>query len=135
MIKINLLPVRKAKKKSTQQRKLTTLALGYLLLCGALFGVYRFVQLGVEKVERQNSQLRIEIESVKKEGGDIDKIKGQIKEMQEQELVVNQLVAGRTGPVLMLRELAWILTSGKGPSYDKKAYDQLIAKDPNAGFN
>jgi type IV pilus assembly protein PilN len=135
MIRINLLPVRAAKKAEAKRQKTALIALGYIGLIVGLGVIYVVIQSGVEKVEAKNRQVKAEIEVIKKEVGDLDKIKAQIKEMQEQEKVVTQLIAGRTGPVLMLRELSWILTPGRGPSYDRKAYEQAVALDPNAGFN
>jgi hypothetical protein len=34
-----------------------------------------------------------------------------------------------------MRELSDILTKGKGPTLNKEAYEELLRRDPNAGFN
>src|SRR5579883_1859857 len=135
MIKINLLPVKAAKKAEAGRRKVFLIAGAYVVLVVALYGAYQIISVGVEKIEQQNRTLNDQIEALRKEVGDLDKIKAQITEMRDQERVVKELVDGRSGPVLMLRELSWILTPGRGPTYDRIAYEKQVAKDPNAGFN
>ena len=37
--------------------------------------------------------------------------------------------------MFLLRELSEILTPGKGPTFDRVAYEEALRRDPNVGFN
>ncbi|MBI5548193.1 MAG: PilN domain-containing protein [Deltaproteobacteria bacterium] len=106
MIRINLLPVRAAKKRETGQRQIV---LFVLVLVGALIGnYYWYAQVaGVEERERS------EVARIEKEIADLDRIIGEVKNyekenkaLEEKLKVLDQLKRGRTGPVKMLDALA-----------------------------
>ena len=47
----------------------------------------------------------------------------------------SQLQAQRSGPTFVMRELSYILSKGRGPTVDTEVYEELLKKDPTAGFN
>jgi type IV pilus assembly protein PilN len=135
MIRINLLPVKKAKKRATGQRQLLLMAafLGVELV--ALVGFHLNETWKLEEKTRRNSDAKAAIAKLKSEIGDYDQIKAERDELLLQRDAIQKLTAGKTGPVYVLRELAEILTKDKGPTYSKEEYTNRLRSDPNAGYN
>jgi type IV pilus assembly protein PilN len=135
MIRINLHPVRQIKKVQAGKRQLLVFALivvGELALMALL---YSWRSGMISDKEREIVQLNARIEALKKEVGDFDKLKAQRERLIAQRNIINTLQNARTGPVLMMRELSDILTKGKGPTVNQAAYEQLLRRDPGAGYN
>lgn len=135
MIRINLLPGKKAKRAEATQRHL--LAMGGAVLMGLGAAVFVHIQ-GTghrDELQRQNSIVQADIERLKAEMGDYDKIKGQREDLMKQRTTIQALETKRTGPVFLLRELSEILSPGKGPTFDRLEYEERLRRDPNAGFN
>ena len=135
MIRINLLPSRKAKRHEASQRQFLFMGLAILGAIGFVVFVHLQESATVEEIQRQNSILQAEVNRLKQEMGDYDKIRGQREELLRQRKTIQSLDAGRTGPVYLLRELSEILSPGKGPTFDRVTYEETLRRDPNAGFN
>lgn len=135
MIRVNLLPTRRGKRREASQRQILYMALGVLLTVGASVFVHLTKASELEAVLRQNRNLQADIDRLKTELGDYDKIKAQREELLRQRQSIKALEAGRAGPVYLLREISEILTPGKGPTFDRVAYEETLRRDPNAGFN
>jgi type IV pilus assembly protein PilN len=75
------------------------------------------------------------VERLKREIGDYEQVKAQRAELQRQRDAIQKLQANRAGPVFLMRELSGILSTGKGPSFDKTEYEETLRRDPNAGYN
>ena len=106
MIRINLLPVRAAKKKEAIQRHLALFAIGLVLVLGASLVMYKVKDNALAGVEQQNSRLEAEIANLKK-------IIGEVEVYKEQEVLLEKkledgrtLKANKIGPVHMLDQLA-----------------------------
>ena len=135
MIRINLLPGKKPKRSEAGQRHIVFMGAGLLVgLAGiAIFHIQASNEL--DEIVRQNALVTAEIDRLKSELGDYDKIKGQREELLKQRKTIEALDKGRTGPVFLLRELSEILTAGKGPTFDGVTYQEALLRDPNIGFN
>jgi type IV pilus assembly protein PilN len=135
VIRINLLPGKKPKRTETGQRHLVFMGAGVLVgLVGlVIFHVHTSGQL--DDARHRNSLVQAEIDRLKGELGDYDKVKGQREELLKQRKTIQALDSNRTGPVFLLRELSEILTPGKGPTFDGVSYQESLLRDPNAGFN
>ena len=135
MIKINLLPVKKAKKRATGRRQVALMiaAIGVEIAMLVLFHLNETWTLA-EK-QRRNNEAKGAIARLKAEVGDYDLIKAQRDELLQQRDAINKLKSGRTGPVYVFRELSEILTKNKGPTYSRDEYEKRLRSDPNAGFN
>ena len=109
MIRINLLPVRAAKKKETvrQQFVIALLSLsGVLLIAGALYAV----TLGkISATKEDITATESEIQQLKKKIGEIDNIKKLQAEVQKKLDVLAQLRREKTGPALRLATLSEIV--------------------------
>lgn len=135
MIRINLLPVKAAKRREQGQRQLL---IGVVAVTLTLVGIIVFHGTQVSRINElrdQNAQLTRAIAKLKAEIGDYDVIKLQRDELIRQRDAIRKLQANRAGPVWMMRELSDILTPGKGPTFNKEQYEELIKRDPSAGFN
>jgi type IV pilus assembly protein PilN len=135
MIRINLLPVKAARRRESGQRQVL---LGAVVVLAALAGVVVFHgwasgQLMLQKNKLQG--LRNDIAALKKEVGDYDDIKRQRDDLQRQKAAIKRLESARKGPVYLMRELSDILTKGKGPTFNKEQYEEMLRRDPNAGIN
>lgn len=135
MIRINLLPVKAAQRRASGVRQLLIAALVLLVsLTGAVaFHIMAEGELAAKKAEV--ARLQAAIAKLKSEIGDYDETKRQREDLIRQKKAIEQLQTQRSGPTFVMRELSDILTKGKGPTVDKDAYEELLRKDPTAGFN
>lgn len=109
MIRINLLPVRAAKKKDLGLKQLVLLG---LLVVGVLLGNYYWwssVDTTLESTKNQVAKLEQDIAQLDRIIGEVNEISKQKKALEEKLAVLEKLRKGRTGPVRMLDELATIM--------------------------
>ncbi len=106
MIRINLLPVRHAKKQAMGRNQLVLA--GVAVVVGILANAYWYFDRRGE-----NEKLKVQVASVQKEIADLDRIIGEVKNItsEKQQLedkikVLDTLKKGRTGPVKMLDAMA-----------------------------
>ena len=136
MIKINLLPVKAAKRREQGQRQLL---IGVIVVSrprSSSIIVFHGTQVArINELREHNTQLSKDIARLKAEIGDYDVIKAQRDELIRQRDAIRRLQANRAGPTFMMRELSDILTPGKGPTFNKEQYEETIKRNPNAGFN
>lgn len=135
MIRINLLPIRKAKRAEAGQRQF--LYMGLAILASIVGVVLLHLQTDRELVEarRKNTILQAEVARLKQELGDYDKVRTQREDLLRQRKTIQALDQGRTGPVYLMREMSELLSPGKGPTFDRVTYEDQLRRDPNAGFN
>lgn len=99
MIKINLLPIRAAQKRELIRFQLTVAGL-FTFLIMSLFTIFYAIQATeLNGVGKDISQVNQELKKVKKQIGELDKIKVQKKRIIEKLNIVKKLEAKRTGPV------------------------------------
>ncbi len=135
MIRINLLPIRKAKRAEAGQRQFLFMGMAILATIGGLVFVHLQASSSLDEVNRRNTILSADVARLKQELGDYEKVKAQREGLLRQRKTIQALDAGRTGPVYLLRELSEILSPGKGPTFDRITYEEQLRRDPNAGFN
>jgi type IV pilus assembly protein PilN len=135
VIRINLLPSRKAKRHEASQRQFLLMGVGILGTVGLVIFFHLQSTSELERAQRDNTITQAEVARLKQELGDYDKIRGQREELLRQRKTIQSLESGRTGPVYLLREMSEILSPGKGPTFDRVTYEETLRKDPNAGFN
>ena len=135
MIRINLLPTRRAKRQGAGQRQFLVMGLAILATIGLVVFFHLQATNELEKAKHDNTILQADVARLKTELGDYDKVRGQREELLRQRKTIQSLETGRTGPVYLLRELSEILSPGKGPTFDRVTYEETLRKDPNAGFS
>jgi type IV pilus assembly protein PilN len=134
VIRINLLPTRKAKRQGASQRQFLLMGLAVLATIGLVIYFHLQATTELENAQHDNTILQADVAKLKAELGDYDKVRGQREELLKQRKTIQSLESGRTGPVFLLRELSEILSPGKGPTFDRVTYEETLRKDPNAGF-
>lgn len=106
MIRINLLPVRAARKKEEVQRQLLLFSVFLIAVIAIGVIVYQANRASLSTVQASNQQLEAEIADLKKIIGEVDEYKKQQALLEKKLEVIRQLKANKTGPVHMLDELA-----------------------------
>jgi len=134
VIRINLLPTRRAKRQEAGQRQFLIMGLAVLATIGLIVFFHLEATTELEKAQHDNTLLQADVAKLKTELGDYEKVRGQREELLRQRKTIQSLETGRTGPVYLLRELSEILSPGKGPTFDRVTYEETLRKDPNAGF-
>ena len=106
MIRINLLPVRTDQKKDRLRGQLAILVLSVILVVLGCAGVYGslIVKIGAEKeaIARKSQ----EIDRLRKDIGEVGQVKKLQEELRGKLAVLEQLKAGKTGPVFLLDALS-----------------------------
>ena len=111
MIQINLLPVQEAEKKKSGKQ---VYILGALLL--VFQGILLFTMLGDKEAElrqlrQKNSVLKQKIEAIKKRTSKVASLERTRDDLENQKQVLDNLSASQSGPVLLLAEVAEMLTA------------------------
>src|SRR6266542_2836027 len=135
MIRINLLPVKAAKRREAGQRQVLV---GVVVLTATLVSIIAFhtsATNAIAELRDHNQQVSRDIAKLKAEIGDYDVIKAQRDDLVRQRDAIRRLQANRSGPTFMMRELSDILTPGKGPTFNKEQYEEQIKREPSTGFN
>lgn len=109
MIRINLLPVRAAQKKEQLQGQLAILAVAVVLTLVACSGIYASLSASISAEEDQIRVVETEISSLRKVIGEVAHFKKLQDELRGKLEVLDQLKAGKTGPVLLLDEISQIM--------------------------
>ena len=135
MIRINLLPRKAVKRRSRGELELLVLLLVLVIEGVGIYLVWSSISGKVEDQQRENDMKRAKITAIKEDIKDHDAIKTELSEIEAREKIIQELIAGRTGPVQVLMELSSILSQNGGPSVDKEWYQELLKRDPSAGYN
>jgi len=106
MIRINLLPIRAARRKEEVKRQLTLFITGLVLILGVGLFIYQGKRSVLVEIETGNASLERQIVDLKKVIGEVDEYKAQQEQLEQKLGVIRTLKANKTGPVHMLDELA-----------------------------
>jgi type IV pilus assembly protein PilN len=135
VIRINLLRQRKARRRDGGERALIIMGAAVLSAVVTMVAVYVQADGQLTRLVRANNAVKDDIERLKAEIGDYDKVKADRDGLLKQQKTLDALKTGRTGPVYLMRELSEILTPHKGPTFDRVGYDERLRRDPNMGFS
>src|SRR4051812_46367822 len=114
MIRINLLPVKKAKKRATGQRQALLMAAALAVEVVAVVVFHMGESWKVDDKTRRNADAQATIAHLKQEVGDYDAVKAERDVLLQQRDAIQKLQSGRSGPVYVFRELSEIMTKDKG---------------------
>ncbi len=135
MMRINLIAAKKTRRRDAGERALVIMGGAILAAVAAMVLITARAEDELKGLVRANNVVKDDIERLKAELGDYDKIKEQRQDLLKQQKTIDALRTGRTGPVFLMRELSEILTAGKGPTFDRASYEERLRRDPNVGFN
>jgi len=138
MIKINLLPVRAAKKKETARQQIVIFLFGVGSIAVVFFFAYSIILTQISSTNNRIADGERELQQLKQKLGEIDNIKKLQDEVKKKLDILAQLRKGKTGPVERLAALSeatpekvWLTKyseSGPSVSLGGVAYtEELIA--------
>lgn len=106
MIKINLLPVRAAKKKETLRQQISVAVMSLVLVL-IVIGYFHFrIVKNIEEVTTKIASTEGELQKTKAQIGEVSKFKEAKKVLENKLGVIESLKKGKAGPVKMLDELS-----------------------------
>jgi len=135
MMHINLIRARRSRRLAPGDRALVAMGAAVALAVAGMALVTMSAIGEANEAVRSNNALRDDIDRMKGELGDFEKVKAERTGLLQQQKTIDALKTGRTGPVYLLRELSEILTPHKGPTFDHVGYEDRLRRDPNMGFN
>jgi type IV pilus assembly protein PilN len=106
MIKINLLPIKAARKREYVKQQLV---LFIVLVVGAVVGLYlwwSWMDGKVAEKQKQITQAEQQIEQYKKAIGEVDKYKGLEEALNLKLKIIEDLIKGKSGPVRIMDRLS-----------------------------
>jgi len=106
MIKINLLPVRAAKKKESARQQISILLLAITAVLVIAFGIYSVTLAKISTAQEEIGKSEQEIKRLKEKIGEIDNIKKFQAEVKKKLDILNQLRRDKTGPATRLAKLS-----------------------------
>ncbi len=109
MIKINLLPVRAAKKREFGRQQILLFALVLVLAGIGNFFWYNKLDSELTGLDQQIARTKAEIAQLEKTIGEVKSIKEDKKALEDKLKILDTLKKGRTGPVKVMDELATII--------------------------
>jgi type IV pilus assembly protein PilN len=109
MIHINLLPVRAAQKKEKLRSQIFVTVLVLILTLVACAAVYASLLVKVDDVKDEIASKEAQIRTLKKVLGEVTQYKKKKEELAGKLEILEQLKAGKSGPVHLLDELSIVL--------------------------
>jgi type IV pilus assembly protein PilN len=106
MIKINLLPVRAAKKKESARQQISILLLAVTAVLVIAFGIYSVTLAKISTAHEEIGKSEQEIKRLKEKIGEIDNIKKFQAEVKKKLDILSQLRRDKTGPATRLAKLS-----------------------------
>ncbi len=120
MIKINLLPVRAAKKKETLRQQIIIAALFLGVVLAAILYLEASISSKITKVEVKIAALNKEITELKKEEKYSEEIKLKKKTVESKLNIIDELDKKKSGPVHLMDELSKSIPFEEGAELPKK---------------
>jgi type IV pilus assembly protein PilN len=106
MIRINLLPFRAARKRENIRRQVTIYGLSVFLTLLIIVFLFFNINGKLNGLKEEEKNLRNQLASYKKELDEIKDLERKIKEIKTKLEVIKKLEEGKTGPVLLLADIA-----------------------------
>lgn len=106
MIRINLLPFRAARKKENIRRQLTIFALSVVFLLVVMAYYYMKLSTTLSNLKKEEKQISVELAGYKKTIERINSLEKRIAEIRKKLDVIKDLEKKKTGPVLLLDQIA-----------------------------
>ena len=107
MIRINLLPSKKTKRRAgSGQQQLMFLAVLVLLAAGGLYYWYTLVEDDIVERTASANAVKKDLDRLRKEAGELTQLEQREKDLRERLKQIDELQKSRLGPVRMLAELS-----------------------------
>jgi type IV pilus assembly protein PilN len=113
MIRINLLPFRAARKKENIKRQLTIFVLSVVFLLVVMAYYYMKLSSTLSNLKKEEQQISVELAGYKKTIARINSLEKKIAEIRKKLDVIKDLEKKKTGPVLLLDQIAMAVPKEK----------------------
>lgn len=135
MIKINLSPDRKVRRKTSKGEKTLVIGVGLVVAVAAVVFllVHQPLASDIDAQAEANGALKATNTKIAAQTKDLAQMRGAVKASKEQEAAIDRLNAARAVPSWMLYELSQILTTGGAPSITEEVKKELET-NPNRRF-
>lgn len=135
MIRINLLPTRDAPRRQAALVQLAVFGVVLVAAAAAIFTLDTIQRDRVASQQRANSVVENRIERIRRQIQDHDEIRSRIEEIESKQAVIDQLLAGRTGPTFVLIELAKVLSRNGSPTIEHDRYMGIVRRSPGQAYD
>jgi type IV pilus assembly protein PilN len=109
MIRINLLPIRAARKRENIKQQLFIFVGSIALTAAALFFWYNSVSGTIKDKNKEIGDLREDLAKLERDIGDVDKYKGLESELTTKLEIIDNLIKNKIGPVRVMDRLGYII--------------------------
>jgi type IV pilus assembly protein PilN len=110
MLRINLLPIKAARKHDTAKQELLLFVGGVIVVVGALYFYHGIQSNSVTQLRTKIAGVQKEIEQLKHDVVRVEEFKNKASTLEDKIKVINDLQSKRIGPARMLFEIAEIMT-------------------------
>ncbi len=109
MIRINLLPVKQAKKRGAGQREIVLFVLILVGMGLLLYSIYNSGEQRISVLQKKKADIQAEMKRLSELIGDINTIQAKKKNLQKKLGIIQLLQKGKSGPVRVLDELSTVI--------------------------
>ena len=135
MIRINLLPTRDAPRRQAAAVQLVVFGVLIVVVAAVLLVIDFYQKDQLASQERANAVIQNRVEGIRRQIQDHEQIRSRIEEIEGKQVVIDQLIAGRTGPTMMMVELARVLSRNGSPTIDHDRYMDLVRRSPGQAYD
>ena len=138
MIRINLLPQKRAGRGAAPEASQRWLLVVLAVVLLEVVGLFLFHQLKTDELTEQNqknNELQAKINDIKALVANHEEVKKALGVLRQREDAIAKLQSARSGPTAVLLELSRILTQNRGPTVDKERLAELRKNNPLAVFS
>jgi len=113
--RINLLPVKEARKRESGKQFLALMGIALLILVGVMYYWQSETEAELARIEGQNNKITAQLKEAEAKSKQIALMQAEKDELEKQKVVLDGLLEGQAGPVKMLDELSVMLTPVSDP--------------------
>jgi type IV pilus assembly protein PilM len=113
--RINLLPVKEARKRESGKQFLALMGIALLILVGVMYYWQSETEAELARIEGQNNKITAQLKEADAKSKQIALMQAEKDELEKQKVVLDGLLEGQAGPVKMLDELSVMLTPVSDP--------------------
>jgi len=113
--RINLLPVKEARKRESGKQFLALMGIALLILVGVMYYWQSETEAELARIEGQNNKITTQLKEAEAKSKQIALMQAEKDELEKQKVVLDGLLEGQAGPVKMLDELSVMLTPVSDP--------------------
>jgi type IV pilus assembly protein PilN len=135
MIRINLLPTRDAPRRQAAVIQVVVVIVLLVVTAITLITVDSILRSEIAVQVRSNALIQTRIDGINRQIRDHDQIRTRIEEIEQKQSVIDELQAGRTGPVFVMVELAKVMSRNGTPTIDHDHYMDLVRRSPGQAFD